>query len=254
MTGEDQWPVYEPGATPRTPEPRTPEEPTVARRRSPLLAVVVAACVLGGAGAAGLALLGGEPDDPPAAGAGREPADVAVDGSVDGPAVRPPPGAQPAPVPVDVLTARGYRALLAALERRTGSTEVFSVSLHATGAHLEVPVDATTRREVRISWDGRFDGPGATGTSVFHDRVDLADVDPAVFVRMGRQALRAVEDATVSHVIISGPPTSGPDDGTRVRVYAGNEYGEGGYLGATAGGSVTRRHLDRPVGGPRPTG
>ncbi len=220
--------------------PRTPEERTVVRRRAPLLAIVVAACVLAGAGAAGTALLGDEPGDPPAAGV-----DVGapVDEPVDEPAPQQ-PVEQSEPAPVDVLTARGYRALLAALEERTGSTEVFSVSLHGAHAFLEVPVDATTRRQVRIGWHGEFDEPGDKGTSTRYDRIDLADVDPAVFVRMGRQALGAVEDAKLTHVIIDGPPTSGPDDGTRVRVYVSNDYDEGGYLGATADGIVTRRYLD----------
>ncbi|WP_148615551.1 hypothetical protein [Nocardioides rubriscoriae] len=257
---DQQWPPYDPGGSEeeaagdevspwgREPTlaphgavpygPPTADEPSSAtspprtgRRTGPTLAGAVAVAAVVGVAAIFVETDRGGSDT---AGTSVEvPAVVVPD--LDLPDYAPSPGAPP-----EVLSPGGYADLVAAVGRRTGGTQVFEAVLYPAYAVVTVPVDATSARSSSLYWDGAFDdfGPSSTASS---ERVDLAEVDPAVLGRLVRRAEKLVEDPTTTYVIVRGRSTVFDDDGARVLAYATNQFNETGYLAARLDGTVVRR-------------
>ena len=132
---------------------------------------------------------------------------VDVSSSVDFPGddatVMPLPGVAPEDG-VNVLSRDGYRDLVRAVSKATGSTDAFEAVIYPGYAVLTLPVDPTSQREDRWYWDGELDSLDSKGTSSY-ERLDLA---------------------------------SDPSDGASIRVYASNEYSESAYLSAEPDGTI----------------
>jgi Domain of unknown function (DUF1707) len=139
---------------------------------------------------------------------------------------------------VDVLSTKGYDAMVRTIKHFTGSTKVYDAVLYPGYAVLQLPVDPGTRHEELYRWDGDLVSMGSLGST--NDRaLDLAAIDPAVLVRLSERARRhLVDDPSSWYVILHD---RGASDPSVIYAYASNKYGEGGYLSATIKGKVTRR-------------
>lgn len=148
------------------------------------------------------------------------------------------PDARASRPPADVLSVKGFGAMLAAVRRTTGSTKAYDAVLYPGYGVLQLPVDRGTRHQELYRWDGALSPVGTLGTA--QDRaLDLSAVDPRILVRLSERARRnLVDDATSWYVILHDRRAG---DASVIYAYASNAYGEGGYLSATITGKVTRR-------------
>jgi hypothetical protein len=135
---------------------------------------------------------------------------------------------------VDVLSAHGYRDLLDAIEEQTGSTQAYSAVLYPTYAVVELPVDATSRREQSWYWDGSSLTPNNKSTSSW-GRYDLSKTKPAIIASLVDRVRGKLDEATSWYAIVRAP------DAARAVIwaYATNDYGETVYLGARRDGTIT---------------
>ena len=134
---------------------------------------------------------------------------------------------------VNVFSDRGFGELLADIQAVNGSTEAFEVVLYPTYAVVYLPVDESSRRYSYWYWNGVLDDLDSKGTSTY-ERYDLADVDPAVVVRLVKRARGLVDEPTSWYAIVRAPE----EDGAAIWAYASNEYSESEYVGATLEGKV----------------
>lgn len=167
--------------------------------------------------------------------------DSAVDAVTDSPTLA--PGVDPDEDELNLFSTAGYADLLADMEADFGSTVAFDAVLYPTYAVLDLPVDATSQRQQSHYWNGAFGDPGSKSLAG-EERFDLADVDPAVVIRLVERVRSRVEDPTSWYAIVHAPR---PDDRSVLQVYASNEYGESAYVLATADGTVTYRSDPAPV-------
>jgi len=134
---------------------------------------------------------------------------------------------------VNLLSADGFGELLADIEAVNGSTEAFEAVLYPAYAVVYLPVDETSRRYSYWYWNGVLDDLDSKGTSTY-ERYDLADVDPAVVVRLVKRARGLVDEPTSWYAIVRAPE----EGGAAIWAYASNEYSESEYVGATLDGKV----------------
>ncbi|WP_148615881.1 hypothetical protein [Nocardioides rubriscoriae] len=216
MTDERRWPTYDPG--PGGPETTATTETTVttgpAARRGgglPRLAMPVLAGALAlGGGVLGLRSLAGGDGVP----------------GFGGP---------------DALSAEGIAQLRDDVAERTGDTELFRAVIYPEYAVLDVPVDATSQREESLQWDGDLGDFAGKGTAS-NERVDLAEVDPAVLLAAVAEAKRLVEDPTTWYAIVEGPSTTTDGDAASITAYATNDYNESGLVEVGLDGTEIRRY------------
>jgi hypothetical protein len=135
----------------------------------------------------------------------------------------------------DTFSADGFDDLLSDLEKETGSTEIFDATLYPGYAIVQVPAEPTGLRLLRYYWDGDIEQQGK-GKANYPERMDLADVDPGVVVELVDKINTKVEDSTSNHVIVHAPGEH--DKGAYLSAYAGNDFGEGGYVAATLEGKI----------------
>ena len=135
---------------------------------------------------------------------------------------------------VNVLSREGYRDLVRAVSKASGSTEAFEAVVYPRYAVLTLPVDSRSQREDRWYWDGELDSLDSKGTSSY-ERFDLASVDADVMVRLVKRVRRTVDRPTSWYVIVRAPDV---DDGASIWAYASNEYSESAYLAAKPDGTV----------------
>ncbi len=141
---------------------------------------------------------------------------------------------EPVPDIVDNHTRAGYQRLVSALRSQTERTDVFSIVIHPEYASLDVPVDETSARYRTWSWNGTMRQTSSASTTT-QERVDLADVEPKVLMRLLARAARGVDDPTTRYLIIRGADISGP---ATVMAYATNEFNESHHVRATLTGEI----------------
>lgn len=138
------------------------------------------------------------------------------------------------------LTSAGeFDGLVDAVERKTGSTVVFSATVYPRYAVVEVPVAASSQRSYGWYYDGswqRWTGRGTART----ERFDLADLEGRVVAATLRKAGKLVEDPTSTYVLVG---SAGREPGTCLSAYATNDDGETAYVDATCDGRVVRRYV-----------
>ena len=268
VTGDKQWPAYEPddespwGREPtvlpqsgQTPTPEPPPTPYVPyggstpydtpaplqarrRRRSGLFVAIPVLAMIAGVAVAVQDLTSDDSASTRTDGAGPFVPDIDLpdfDPNVSGP---PPDGADPGTP--DVHSPEGYAELLDALRERTGSTKVFEAVLYPEYASLDVPVDGSSQREESLFYDGELEDQNLKGTAS-ERRIDLADIDPALLVRLLARARKLVDDPTSNYLIIRGRSTVFSDDGARIFAYASNEFSESAYIATRLDGTLVRR-------------
>jgi len=143
------------------------------------------------------------------------------------------PGADPRDG-VNVLSEDGYRDLVRAVKKSTGSSDAFEGVLYPGYAVMTLPVDNMSQREDRWYWDGVLEPLDSKGTSSY-ERYDLSSVDARVMVRLVKRVRKLVDEPTSWYAIVRAPS---PDDGTTMWVYASNEFNETAYLSAKPDGTV----------------
>jgi hypothetical protein len=143
------------------------------------------------------------------------------------------PGVMPGPDGVNVLTTRGMTDLVSAIEDRTGSTEVFSAVLYPRYAVVSLPVGATGKRYVSHRWDGEALTRTPIKSTSTNPRIDLADLDAEVLLRLLEDNLSRMDDADTWYAVVDSWT-----DGPRISVYASNDFGETVYLLADLDGEV----------------
>ena len=189
-----------------------------ARTRSSMTGILTAVALMVALGAGVLAAVGGI---------------VTSGGSESGSSNSP----LPAAVPVDdvnVLSEAGYRDLVRAVKKSTGSGDAFEAVLYPGYAVLTLPVDRSSQREDRWYWDGELESLDSKGTSSY-ERFDLASLDAGVVVRLMKRVRKLVDEPTSWYAIVRAPD---PDDGAAMWVYASNEFSESAYLSAKRDGTV----------------
>jgi len=203
------------GASDSAPSPTLAEVTASAPKTARAVPLVVLAVVLGiiGAGAAGLI---------------AAVSSITSGGSDSGATGAAEPGRV-----VNVLSADGFGELLDDIEAVNGSTEAFEAVLYPTYAVVYLPVDETSRRYSYWYWNGVLDDLDSKGTSTY-ERYDLADVDPAVVIRLVKRARGLVDEPTSWYAIVRAPE----EGGAAIWAYASNEYSESEYVGATLDGKV----------------
>lgn len=143
--------------------------------------------------------------------------------------------------PPQLFTRQDFNAMLDALREETGSTEVFNAVIYPEYASLDVPAEATGKRAYSYFYNGELGDP--TKSSSTYQRFDLAQIDPAVMIRLVNKAKNTlVEDPTSWYVIIQkpGPPF---DTGGWFSAYASNDFRESGYLLADLDGKILRTYV-----------
>jgi hypothetical protein len=135
-----------------------------------------------------------------------------------------------------VFSESGLADLVAALEEETGSSTVFEAVLYPAYAVVDVPVDATSGREMSLYWDGDLEESGSRGTSD-DERFDLAEIDADVVVSAVEQARGRVDDPESWFAIVRAPGEH--DHGTWIYGHSGSQYQESGSLGTDLAGVVT---------------
>lgn len=137
-----------------------------------------------------------------------------------------------------LLTADGYTDLVSAIERQTRSAQVFSLTVYANYAVIDVPVDETSQRKYGWSYDGEwqpFGGPGTSSEQRFRaDRISGELVVDGV-----RRAKAQVEDPTNWYVIVAAPRES--EGSTCLTAYAANKFNENAMVRLRCDGSVVPR-------------
>lgn len=211
--------AYGPPSTPAAPSARAGRTPPAAARALLVVPLVVLVVVVVSVVAGVLALV-------------RTATDA---GSASGPSgTTYAPGVEPTGADVNVLSVRGYGDLVAAVEEATGSSAAFSTVLYPAYAVLDLPVDATSRREQSWYWNGELSENSSKGTST-EDRFDLRKIDPDVVVRLVTKVRRLVDEPTSWYAVIRAPD----DDGAMILAYASNDYHESTYLAARRDGTIT---------------
>ena len=141
--------------------------------------------------------------------------------------------------PVRLHTEAGFAELVEAVRAETGSTAVFDAVLYPAYGVVTVPAETRGKRAHSYYYDGdlRRTSQGTTDDP----RFDLAQLDPAVMVRLiGRAGTELVEDPTTVYVIVRRPQDPA---GGWYSVYATNAYTESGYLLADRTGKVVGRYV-----------
>jgi hypothetical protein len=136
----------------------------------------------------------------------------------------------------DVLSVGGWNDLAAALKTATGRTEAFTLVLYPGYAVVTAPVDGTSARSQLLYWDGELAAPTTKGTSTT-DRFDLGDLRPAVVVRLVAKVRKLVDNPSTWYAILEAPDF----EGSSIRTFASNEFGETAYLFADVEGRIIRR-------------
>ena len=159
---------------------------------------------------------------------------------VDGPG---PGGVTSSPEPqverkVDVLSAEGFRDLVAAVRNQTGTTKVFDATMYPTYAVLQLPVDWETQRQQSFYWDGEILKPNESFGKSTGPRMDLTTLDVDGMLRLVRMIRNVVDEPTSWYVTVNAPDEHDP---AVMYAYASNKFTEGGYISATADGKVVRR-------------
>ncbi len=139
---------------------------------------------------------------------------------------------------LDLTSAEGYDALVAAVEAKTGSTTVFDVTVYPGYAVVTVPVDRDSQRSFGYYFDGTWQEWTGSGTSD-EERFDLRDLDGATVASVVKKARRQVE-APDSYYYLVNP--FGREESVCVSAYATNEFDETAYLDATCDGEVVRTY------------
>jgi hypothetical protein len=141
----------------------------------------------------------------------------------------------------DVFSDAGMADLVEAVEEKTGSTEVFELSVFKGYAVVYLPTESSGKRYISYRFDGNLE-EFSKGTQSEDVRFDLEDVDAAVLRDLAAKARRLVEEPTSSYVIVraSLPPFGNGE--AEVLAYASNDFSESGYLEATLDGRITARH------------
>ena len=149
------------------------------------------------------------------------------------------PGEKPGAGQVNVISVDGLSDLVDALVEETGSSEVFSAVLYPTYAIVDVPVDATSQRDMSFYWDGDLEEWGSTSTST-EGRFDLADIDGDVVAELVKNAQGRVDGPDTWYASIT-LPSEGEDDAW-IWAYATNEYSETAYVAGTLDGTLVREY------------
>ncbi len=225
--GQDRWSVYRPseGPTPEDPVAQKVEQPPPPRtqsvrasRTNPVVVAFVVVVLLLMAGVVAVVSI--------VVGTATDSDDSAADGVF---------GGDPE---VQVLTVDGLTDLLAAVEAETGSTVVFGATIYPTYAVVSIPADGSSRRELGYSWNGRdLEATGSKGQSS-NQRLDLAEIDPAVIPPLLAKARALIENPDSWYVILGRDKFQGEG---WVSAYASNEFSEGGYILADRRGREVRR-------------
>ncbi len=140
----------------------------------------------------------------------------------------------------DVYSDEGFEEMVEEVEDRTGSTEVWEISMFDDYAVIYVPTQATGKRYIAYRYDGALSEFTKGTRSTDEQRFDLDDVDPAVLRKLRADAEALVENPNSSFVVVR-PPFLG-EGPTQVTAHASNEFGESGYLDATLKGKVIAEH------------
>lgn len=150
------------------------------------------------------------------------------------------PGAEETEPP-QLFRAQDFDAMLDALREETGSTMVFTAVIYPEYASLDVPVEPTGKRAYSYFYNGELGEP--TKGSSTYERFDLADIDPAVMIKLVNKAKNTlIDDPTSWYVIIQkpGPPFN---SGGWFSAYASNDFHESGYLLADLDGKIINRYV-----------
>lgn len=140
-----------------------------------------------------------------------------------------------------LFTNSGFTKMRGALQRETGSTQVFSADIYPRYAALEVPAEPTGARALRYVYNGELGEPTKDRSDL--ERFDLARIDPQVVSGLVQRVRRLVEDPVSWYVAIRRPGGTPLDDGAWLTAHVSNEFGESGYLAATLDGTVVRRSV-----------
>lgn len=140
----------------------------------------------------------------------------------------------------DPQSADGFAQLLADLEDKTGSTEIFEVIIYPGYARIEVPIAANDEREVSYRWDGKFSMEMKSTNKA--TPFDLSDVDPALFSTMCDEVGGLVDDPELCYLIIKRPDHSVPGraDGW-IRAYASNDFSQSAWISYDLAGDEVAR-------------
>ena len=213
-----EWRVYEGDDTP-DPEPTTTPEPPVVQYGAPppvpygqpqpapitvrassgattkIILVVIAVAVLGGVVAGGIAIFN------------------AV-GGVDG------------ITGVDPKKSEDFAKMVDAVEKKSGSSEVFSVGLYDGYAVIYVPVKTTGDSAIAYDWRGGDDLDVFTKTTSSDQRFSLDEIDPDVITGMCDPVLQLADGATPGDCYISiRKPDPAYGNGIWFSAGASDEYG-----------------------------
>ena len=142
---------------------------------------------------------------------------------------------------VELTTAKGYDRLVSAVEEKTGSTTVFTATIYAGYALIEVPVDAQSQRSFGYHYDGRLQELTERGTSD-QERLELDRIDGTTVATLMKRVNRLVQDPTSSYLLVNAP---GQEAGVCLSAYALNEGKDTAYLDARCDGSIVRRYTSR---------
>jgi len=139
--------------------------------------------------------------------------------------------------PVVLDTADGLRSFIDQYRDRFGETTSVRVLIYPQDRYASVRRYVDERRTQDFSYRAGFEPSGTPSGSDGAAQVDLAalNVDALVALMSNAPATVAVQDGTVSHVVLE-------HDGTApsVSIYVRNEYDESGFLEVNFAGDVLR--------------
>lgn len=140
------------------------------------------------------------------------------------------------PTPVDLHTADGFRALIDAVEEKTGDSIVFRVDVSDHYGSVVVPADATSDRYVSYTWrDTGFEEGERPGTEADGVRFDLRRIDPEAIPAVLEIAEGLVEEPDGANLTVEVDP----DMPKRCfQIFASNRFSEAGFVEATCSGKV----------------
>lgn len=141
--------------------------------------------------------------------------------------------------PPQLHTKDGWTELTDAVRNETGGTEVFRAVIYPDYASLDLPAEATGKRQITYYFRGELE-EGSKGSSSY-GRVDLADVDLDALFALLEEAKTLIEDPDTWYLIVEGEFTTF-DDPPSMSAYVSNEFSEGGYIEATLDGEELGRH------------
>lgn len=148
----------------------------------------------------------------------------------------------------DAQSAEGLADLVDDVEERTGGSELFHAVIYPEYASVDLPVDARSQRYETSYWDGDLSEDGSKGTSSY-GRFDLADVDAQVMQDAIDVAKSLVEDPNSWYASIGTGFVSSGEKGGRptISAYASNEYSESVYVEVYFNGTEVLRYVDGEV-------